>query len=192
MGKVRGKNKYFYLVIDSFPNYVFFIRIFVLHYLMKSSMLMLLIALIFSLTLSQHSSLSPITFNHQTFTFLAQFSFSFHLFSFRVSSSLFPLSFRSFLILPLFFLSFLSHFYSFFLSTFLPFTLFPLFPFSPFPSFRAFWAFGHVVMNFLHVLHVRSRNILSFPFSLFRRGSDKGGSSSSKLNQFSTLTPKFQ
>ena len=131
MGKVRGKSKYFDLVIDSFPNYVFFIRIFVLYYLMKSSMLMLLIALILTLTSSQHSSLSPITFNHQTFTFLAQFSFSFHLFSFRVSSSLFPLSFRSFLFLPLSFLSFLSPFYSFFLSTFLPSTLLPFFP-SPF------------------------------------------------------------
>ena len=138
MGKVRGKSKYFDLVIDSFPNYVFFIRIFVLHYFMKSSMLMLLIALILTLTSSQHSSLSPITFNHQTFTFLAQFSFSFHLFSFRVSSSLFPLSFRSFLILPLFFLSFLSPFYSFFLSTFLPFYLFTLFPFSFFQSFLGF------------------------------------------------------
>ena len=169
MGKVRGRSKYFDFVIYSFPNYIFIIRLFVLHYLMKSSMLMLLIALILTLTSSQHSSLSPTTFNHQTFSFLAQFSFSFHLFSFRVSSSLFPLSFRSFLFLPLSFLSFLSSFYSFFLSTFLPFLPFFPFPFFPFPSFRAFWAFGHIVVNFLHVLHVRSRNILSFPFSLFRR-----------------------
>ena len=143
MGKVRGRSKYFDLVIDSFPNYIFFIRIFVLHYFMKSSMLMLLIALILTLTSSQHSSLSPIVFNHHTFSFLAQFSFSFHLFSFRVSSSLFPLSFRSFFILPLFFLSFLSPFYSFFLSTFLPFTLFPLSPFSllPFSFFQSFLGF---------------------------------------------------
>ena len=143
MGKVRGKIKYFDLVIYSFSNYVFFIRIFVIHYLMKSSMFMLLIALILTLTLSQHSSFSPIVFNHHTFSFLAQFSFSFHLFSFRVSSSLFPLSFRSFLFLPLFFLSFLSPFYSFFLSTFFLFSPFPLFLLSELSGLSAMllWTF---------------------------------------------------
>ena len=136
MGKVRGRSKYFDLVIDLFPNYIFFIRIFVLHYFMKSSMFMLLIALILTLTSTQHSSFSPIVFNHHTFSFLAHFSFSFHLFTFHVSSSLFPLSFPSFLFLPLSFLSFLSPFYSFFLSTFLPFTLFPFSFFQSFLGFR--------------------------------------------------------
>ena len=120
MGKVRGKSKYFDLVIDSFPNYVFFIRRFVLHYLM----LMLLIALILTLTLSQHSSLSPITFNHHTFSFFSSIFFLFSSFFFPCIflslSSFFPFFSYSSSFLP---------FYSFFISTFLPFYLFPFFPF---------------------------------------------------------------
>ena len=105
---------------------------------MKSSMFMLLIALILTLTLSQHSSLSPITFNHQTFSFLAQFSFSFHLFTFHVSSSLFPLSFFLFSSFLFSLLSIPFSFLPFYLFTFLPFFPFTLFPFSFFQSFLGF------------------------------------------------------
>ena len=115
-------------------------------------------------------SLSPIMANRPTSHFLLPFHCFYHIvaISFHMKFSSFPLTFSSL------------H----------PFTLLPFFHLFFFYFFRALWAFGHVVMNFLHVLHVRSRNILSFPFSLFKGGSDRG--SSSKSNQYTTLTPKFQ